>query len=188
MTKKQKNVTKAWVIVIIAFLGGLALASAQNKVPPVIDVVMADFGIGETDAGWLTSVFTIMGMVTALPASYLMKKLGAKKVGVIALACAAVGSAAGTFCTDFALLMATRVLEGVGVGMIAVVGPAIIAMWFPRGKARPSHGRVGFVDDVLANPPVPVRRGYRDHVGMAGRVVDGVRAVCRCAHPVLVEG
>ena len=134
MTKKQKNVTKAWVIVIIAFLGGLALASAQNKVPPVIDVVMADFGIGETDAGWLTSVFTIMGMVTALPASYLMKKLGAKKVGVIALACAAVGSAAGTFCTDFALLMATRVLEGVGVGMIAVVGPAIIAMWFPAEK------------------------------------------------------
>ena len=134
MTKKQKNVTKAWVIVIIAFLGGLALASAQNKVPPVIDVVMADFGIGETDAGWLTSVFTITGMVTALPASYLMKKLGAKKVGVIALACAAVGSAAGTFCTDFALLMATRVLEGVGVGMIAVVGPAIIAMWFPAEK------------------------------------------------------
>ena len=134
MTKKQKNVAKAWVIVIIAFLGGLALASAQNKVPPVIDVVMADFGIGETDAGWLTSVFTIMGMVTALPASYLMKKLGAKKVGVIALACAAVGSAAGTFCTDFALLMATRILEGVGVGMIAVVGPAIIAMWFPAEK------------------------------------------------------
>lgn len=134
MTTKQKNVAKAWAIVIIAFLGGLALASAQNKVPPVIDVVMLDFGIGETDAGWLTSVFTIMGMVTALPASYLMNKLGAKKVGVIALACAAVGSAAGAFCTSFALLMATRILEGVGVGMIAVVGPAIIAMWFPAEK------------------------------------------------------
>ncbi len=77
MSNKQKATTTAWLIVIIAFLGGLALASAQNKVPPVIDVVMLDFGIGETDAGWLTSVFTIMGMITALPASWLLQRLGA---------------------------------------------------------------------------------------------------------------
>lgn len=134
MTQKQKNVAKAWAIVIIAFLGGLALASAQNKVPPVIDVVMLDFGIGETDAGWLTSVFTIMGMITAIPASWLMQKLGAKKIGVISLACCAVGSALGAFCVEFWQLLLTRILEGVGVGMIAVVGPAIIAMWFPAEK------------------------------------------------------
>lgn len=134
MTKKQKATTTAWLIVIIAFLGGLALASAQNKVPPVIDVVMADFGIGETDAGWLTSVFTIMGMITALPASWLLQRLGAKKIGVISLACCAIGCALGAFCTEFWMLLATRVIEGVGVGMIAVVGPAIIAMWFPAEK------------------------------------------------------
>lgn len=133
MTKQQKT-TAAWVVVIIAFLGGLALANVQNKVPPVMDVMMASFGIGETDAGWLTSAFTIMGMVTAIPASWLMRKLGAKKIGVISLACAAVGSALGAFCTTFTMLLLTRVIEGVGVGMIAVVGPAIISMWFPPEK------------------------------------------------------
>lgn len=134
MSKKQKATTTAWLIVIIAFLGGLALASAQNKVPPVIDVVMLDFAIGETDAGWLTSVFTIMGMITALPASWLLERFGAKKIGVISLACCAVGCAVGAFCTEFWQLLLTRVIEGVGVGMIAVVGPAIIAMWFPAEK------------------------------------------------------
>ena len=134
MSTKQKNVRTAWVIVVIAFLGGLALASAQNKVPPCIDVVMAYFNIGETDAGWLTSVFTIMGMITAIPASWLLRKFGAKKIGVISLLCAAVGSALGAFSTELWMLMATRVLEGVGVGMIAVVGPAIISMWFPAEK------------------------------------------------------
>lgn len=134
MSTKQKNVRTAWVIVVIAFLGGLALASAQNKVPPCIDVVMAYFNIGETDAGWLTSVFTIMGMITAIPASWLLRKFGAKKIGVISLLCAAVGSALGAFSTELWMLMATRVLEGVGVGMIAVVGSAIISMWFPAEK------------------------------------------------------
>ena len=134
MTKKQKT-TVAWIVVIIAFFGGFALANVQNKVPPVMDVIMADFGIGETDAGWLTSVFTIMGMVTAIPASVLMKKLGAKKIGVIALACAAVGSALGAFTSgNLVMMMITRVIEGVGVGMIAVVGPAVISEWFPVEK------------------------------------------------------
>ena len=95
---------------------------------------MAYFNIGETDAGWLTSVFTIMGMITAIPASWLLRKFGAKKIGVISLLCAAVGSALGAFSTELWMLMATRVLEGVGVGMIAVVGPAIISMWFPAEK------------------------------------------------------
>ena len=58
------------------------------------------FDIGETDAGWLTSVFTIMGMVTAIPASMLMRKLGPKKIGVISLACAAVGGVIGAFATE----------------------------------------------------------------------------------------
>ena len=133
MTKKQKTMA-AWIVVIIAFFGGFALANVQNKVPPVIDVIMQYFDIGETDAGWLTSIFTIMGMVTAIPASMLMRKLGPKKIGVISLACAAVGGVIGAFATELWLFMATRVLEGVGVGMIAVVGPAVIAMWFPAEK------------------------------------------------------
>ena len=78
MTKKQKTMA-AWIVVIIAFFGGFALANVQNKVPPVIDVIMQYFDIGETDAGWLTSIFTIMGMVTAIPASMLMRKLPARR-------------------------------------------------------------------------------------------------------------
>lgn len=142
MTKKQKS-TIAWVVVIIAFFGGFALANVQNKTAPVLDVLMATFNIGETDAGWLTSVFTIMGLITAIPASMLMRKLGVKRVGVIALACAAVGSAIGALAPDFTILLLSRVVEGVGVGMIAVVGPAVISMWFPAEKRGAPMGLWG---------------------------------------------
>jgi MFS family permease len=135
MTKKQKNVIAAWVVVIIAFLGGLALANVQNKVPPVAVAMMEYFvGMDNTTIGLLMSIFTIMGMVTALPASWLLHKLGAKWIGVISLACAAIGSLIGALSTDLTLLMISRVIEGIGVGVIAVVGPAIISMWFPPEK------------------------------------------------------
>lgn len=133
MTKKQKTVA-AWTVVIIAFLGGLALANVQNKVPPCIAAVMLYFDIGETTAGWLTSVFAIMGMVTAIPASWLLAKLGPKKIGVLSLAFAAVGSLIGVFSTNLWLLIFSRIIEGMGVGIIAVVGPSLIAMWFPAEK------------------------------------------------------
>lgn len=142
MTKKQKT-TAAWVVVIIAFLGGFALANVQNKTAPVLDVLMLSFGIGETDAGWLTSVFTIMGLITAIPASMLMRKLGVKRVGVISLLCAAVGSVIGALAPNFTMLLLSRVLEGVGVGMIAVVGPAVISMWFPAEKRGAPMGLWG---------------------------------------------
>lgn len=142
MTKKQKT-TVAWVVVIIAFFGGFALANVQNKTAPVLDVLMASFGIGETDAGWLTSVFTIMGLITAIPASVLMRRLGVKRVGVVALVCAAVGSVIGALAPNFTVLLLSRILEGVGVGMIAVVGPAVISMWFPAKKRGAPMGLWG---------------------------------------------
>lgn len=134
MSKKQKNVVAAWVVVIIAFLGGLALANVQNKVPPVMIDIMGYFQIGETDAGWLMSIFAVMGMITAIPAAFLLKKFGAKVIGCVALGCAALGSLIGVFSTSLVVMMASRVIEGIGVGMIAVVGPALIAMWFPPQK------------------------------------------------------
>ena len=121
-------------MVIIAFLAGLTLANVQNKVPPVMEAVMAYYGIGYTEAGWLTSIFTVMGMVTAIPASWLLRKMGPKKIGIVALACAALGSLIGVYSESLALMMFSRVIEGIGVGIIAVVGPAVIASWFPPQK------------------------------------------------------
>ncbi len=135
MTNKQKHVLAGWVVVIIAFLGGLALANVQNKVPPVALNMMDSLpGMDYTTVGVLMSIFTVMGMITALPASWLLRKLGPRWIGVTALACAAIGSVIGALSPDITLLMASRVIEGIGVGVIAVVGPAIISMWFPPEK------------------------------------------------------
>jgi predicted MFS family arabinose efflux permease len=133
MTTKQKKAT-AWIVVIVAFLGGLALANVQNKVPPCVLVVMDYFQIDMTTAGWLTSVFAIMGMISAVPAAYVLNRLGPKRCGVISLACAIIGSLIGVFTSNLALLLFSRVIEGVGVGIIAVVGPSLISMWFPAEK------------------------------------------------------
>lgn len=131
---KMNRNRKAWIVVLIAFLGGTSLALVQNKVAPCILAIMEYFNISMLTAGWLLSAFSIMGIAIAIPAAFIINCLGPKKSGMISLACAIVGSLLGVFTDSVAVLLLSRVVEGLGVGLISVVGPALISMWFPVEK------------------------------------------------------
>lgn len=128
------NSKKAWVVALVTIFAGIALALVQNKVAPCMTTLQSAFGIDMATAGWLSSLFSLVGIIMALPASIILNKLGPKKSGAIALVCAILGSLLGVFTTSVAVLMVSRVVEGIGVGLISVVGPSIIASWFPEAK------------------------------------------------------
>jgi predicted MFS family arabinose efflux permease len=124
----------AWVILLVAFLASVAAPLAQFKVPPLLPVLMDAFRLSLSQAGMLMSVFAFTGLILALPAGVVTHKLGPKGTGLIAVGCLVVGSAWGALSGSTGWLLASRVVEGVGMGLIAVAAPASIALWFPREK------------------------------------------------------
>jgi MFS family permease len=82
----------------------------------------------------LMSSLAVIGLVLALPAGIILQRLGPKATALIALASLALGAAIGALSTSFGFLMAGRVVEGIGIGLISVAAPATIAMWFPPSK------------------------------------------------------
>jgi MFS family permease len=60
--------------------------------------------------------------------------LGSKTTILIALGFMAAGAMAGALSRNYTLLLGSRVLEGIGIGLIGVAAPATIAMWFPPDK------------------------------------------------------
>jgi len=124
----------AWVILLVAFLASVAAPLNQFKVPPLMPVLMEAFKLSLGQAGMLMSVFALTGLILALPAGVIMQKLGPKTAGLIAVGSLALGSALGVISGSAGMLLFSRVIEGVGMGLIAVVAPASIAMWFPRDK------------------------------------------------------
>ena len=128
------NMKRAWIVALATIFAGIALALVQNKVAPCMTTLQGAFGIDMATAGWLSSLFSLVGIVMAIPASIVLNKLGPKKGGIIALVCAVIGSIIGVMTTSIPVLMASRVVEGVGVGLMSVIGPSIIAMWFPETK------------------------------------------------------
>jgi MFS family permease len=124
----------AWVVVAVTLLAGLAAPMNQFKVPPVMPVLMEQYSLDLTTAGLLMSIFAITGLVLALPAGVVLHRWGARITGLLAVGIMAAGAVFGVFADQIHLLLFSRLIEGVGMGLIAIVGPAVITMWFPSEK------------------------------------------------------
>jgi len=138
----QKSLTKptvqilpyAWVILAVVYLASVAAPLNQFKVPPIMPVLMQELGIDLARAGSLMSVIALVGLILALPAGILLQRIGPRASGLLALGFMAAGAALGALAGSYNNLLASRVVEGVGIGLIGVIAPATIAMWFPLAR------------------------------------------------------
>ncbi|MCB9418614.1 MAG: MFS transporter [Ardenticatenaceae bacterium] len=157
----------AWVILIIVFLASVAAPLSQNKVPPLMPILMQSFNIGLSQAGLLMSVFSITGFLLALPAGIILQKLGSRTSGVIAVSSLVLGAGLGALSGSMGLLLTSRVIEGVGMGLIAVVGPAVLALWFPPEKQGMPMGiwatwvPVGSIIMMITAPQLGLTAGWQ---------------------------
>ncbi len=124
----------AWVVLGVVYMASVAAPLIQNKVPPIMPVIMEAFQIDLSQAGMLMSVYAITGFLLALPAGIILQRWGLRPVGLIALGFMVLGSLIGLWAGNVTVLLFSRVVEGVGMGLIAVAAPAAIAVWFPRER------------------------------------------------------
>jgi MFS family permease len=136
--KYENTPVYAWLVLFVVFLASVAAPLNQFKVPPAVPELMGEFGLNMTGIGLLMSVFSIAGFILALPAGFALTKLGAKTTGMLSLVTIILGSLWGTYTTSAAMLLVSRIVEGVGMAAIGVMAPVAISMWFParmRGLA-----------------------------------------------------
>lgn len=121
----------AWVILFVVFLAGVVAPLNQAKVPPLMPILMKVFQLNLTMAGMLMSLFAVTGFILALPAGFILPRLGPKIIGLTAIGCVIGGAVLGAISNTAGLLLISRGIEGIGMGLITVVAPVVIAMWFP---------------------------------------------------------
>lgn len=157
----------AWVILAVVYLASVMAPLNQFKVPPIMPVLIETFSIDLTQAGLLMSIIALVGLLLALPAGMVLQRLGAKATGLIALGCLAAGAVTGALAGSFPVLLLSRVIEGMGVGLVSVVAPAAIAQWFPPDRQGAPMGiwatwvPVGTVVMYNAAPALATGSGWR---------------------------
>ncbi|MEJ2211459.1 MAG: MFS transporter [Anaerolineae bacterium] len=134
----MRHKRSAWLVMVAAFLAGVAMTVNQFKVPPVLPTLLSAFRLDLAAGGWLMSVFSVAGILLSIPVAVVVSRAGLKRAGLVALGCAVAGAIIGALAPGAAVLLAGRAIEGVGVSIIAVVSPALISLWFePRERGLP---------------------------------------------------
>ncbi|SHF99489.1 Predicted arabinose efflux permease, MFS family [Desulfacinum infernum DSM 9756] len=121
---------KKWAVMWTVYLASVVVVINQFKVPPVMATLMKDLQVSMGAAGWLMSIFAFAGIVLALPAAVILGRFGPRLSGLMGLGFTVLGSVVGALASTSTMLLAGRLIEGVGLGLISVVAPAVIAMWF----------------------------------------------------------
>lgn len=132
MTTKKKS---PWAILLIIVFSMISSALCQFKVPPIMSELITNLNLtGETQAGLLMSIFSFSGIVLSIPVGFIITRYGIYKTGAISLICSLLGSLLGIVANSYAILMASRIIEGIGLIFVATLGPAAIGSVFSEQK------------------------------------------------------
>jgi DHA1 family inner membrane transport protein len=126
--------------VLLIFLAAAVFLenSAGMMLGPLLVALADEFHTSVAVAGQLAAATAVTGALTALLAGPLSDRYGRRLMLLLGLLLLALGSLTSALAWDYRVLLACRLLTGVGVVMITPNGLALVADHFPpqrRGKA-----------------------------------------------------
>ena len=120
-----------WFVVSVMIASGIAAALHVGKVPPAIPALRDELGLGLVAAGWVASIFSLIGATLGIASGLAADRLGARRVLAAGLVFLIAGSVCGAAVDSSTALLATRVLSGLGLVTVAVAAPGIIVAAAP---------------------------------------------------------
>ncbi|MGY6269341.1 MFS transporter [Achromobacter denitrificans] len=112
---------------VLAIVGAGVVAALQvGKLIIAAPLLRKDLGLDLAAIGALAAVFSILGMVGGIAAGGVITRYGARRMLLAGLAATAAGTAMGAMAPAYGVLLASRVVEGLGFLIICVAGPAAL--------------------------------------------------------------
>lgn len=124
-----------------AFLGMLSETSMNIALPDLCDA----FGITTGTAQWMVVGYMLAIGVVLPCVGFLLKWVKAKTLVLVALACFLAGSVLSAVAPIFPLVLAGRIIQGIGTGIVLPTMYAAIMRVFPPMKIGAANGVAGLV-------------------------------------------
>ena len=132
---EQRLSSYRFVIGGLAILLGLSFGLSFFAISPITPLIIEEYGINHSTASLLTSLVSLSHVLFAIPGSMLLGRVGLKKL--ILLGWVLVSAPILTFLAEsFLVLLALRVLYGVGFALIFPAMGPLAMQWF-RSKELP---------------------------------------------------
>lgn len=123
-----------WIAVTAVIAAGVLVSIQVGKLPPLLTRLREEFGLDLVLGGLLASSFMLIGAVLGILAGFASDRIGSRRALVAGVSITALGCAAGAMATGTALLLAARLVEGLGFVLTVVCGPSLL-----NGLTRPDQ-------------------------------------------------
>ncbi|WP_162473690.1 MFS transporter [Serratia microhaemolytica] len=123
-----------WIKFAVLYLGGVIVCLSQFKIVPVMHELAPFFQVSSSKLSWLMSVFSLAGLVLAIPGAAFLSRFGGKKLAVSIMVFLVIGNLLGALVAEhnFYLLLLSRIIEGISFSVTVMVGIVLISHWFPQ--------------------------------------------------------
>lgn len=156
-----------WLVVWSVVFAGVAAAFQIGKAPVALPQLRAELGLGLVGAGWVVSMFNVLGAVAGAFIGALGDELGHRRTVLGGLTLLALASTAGALAPGAAGLLATRFVEGLGFMATVTAAPGLLVRASRREDLRLAFGYwsgympAGSALMMLAAPPLLAGIGWR---------------------------
>ncbi|MFC0232124.1 MDR family MFS transporter [Bhargavaea ullalensis] len=137
----RKNIPLFAVLLSGAFITILNQTLVATALPPI----MHDFGITESTVQWLQSGFMLVNGIMIPITAFLIQTYTTRRLFLSAMGIFAAGTLVAALAPNFPVLLAGRLLQGAGAGIMMPLLQTIMFLLFPleqRGKAMGMYGLV----------------------------------------------
>ncbi|MEQ3755090.1 MAG: MFS transporter, partial [Planktomarina sp.] len=126
---------ESWRPVALLVATGVVAAFQIGKIPLSLNYLQSDFGFDLVMAGWVASLFAVMGAVCAVLLSFTLSVFGLKPMLLSGLMISMCASLLGGMTPDVSWLLVTRAFEGLGFILCVLCLPPLIGQLAPKGQA-----------------------------------------------------
>jgi CP family cyanate transporter-like MFS transporter len=119
-----------WVIEVLLFLTLCAQAVTWLAPAPILGPIIKNLGISLGDAGLIISIIALCIAIFSLIGAIVAARLGALRALLLGIWLMSIGGILSGYATTFAALLACRVLEGVGFGVLIAPPGTLVMQWF----------------------------------------------------------
>lgn len=154
-----------WLALLAVGLGTVAAVLSTTSFNVAIPALTRHFGLGQERVQWAITGYMGAMTVAMLPTPWLLDRLGFRRCFLGAVAVLTITSIAGSLSTQFATVVATRIIQGAAAGVLQPLGTLAVMRLFPVESQGRASGVLGF-GIVLAPAVAPALGGVLlDHFG-----------------------
>lgn len=128
-----------WIVLTIIGLGTVAGVLSTSSFNVAVPAMTRHFGIGQDQVQWAMTGFMAAMAVAMLPTSWLIDRIGLRRVFLAATLVLMIASVFGFFAPSFTHVVLARIVQGAAAGVLQPMG--VLGMVFITPEAAATEAR-----------------------------------------------